>query len=440
VAVLGGLVIGLAISNGRLVGDVDAAANQDYEELETFTNVLAIIKKHYVEEVTTKQLVDGAIDGMLTGLDPHSAYLTPELYRELQVETKGAFGGLGIEITQRNGMLTIVTPIEDTPAWRAGLKSGDVILKINGDFTKDMSLVEAVKKLRGKKNTVVRLTIKREGSQKLREVKLTREVIKIRSVKSKALEPGYAYLRITQFQERTDEDLNRALRKLSDESHGMRGLVLDLRNNPGGLLSQAVQVADVFLDGGMIVYTDGRLENQRQKYFAHKAGTWDAFPMVVLVNAGSASASEIVAGALQDQKRALVVGKPTFGKGSVQTILPLHEDAALRLTTARYYTPNGRSIQAKGIEPDIAVDQTKDGKDRFPTVREADLPGHLENGDESGAGPGDDDGGSLESTDDEEAEKIHEGEVGADPQLDHALDMLKHWQDFKAAAAPPQAG
>jgi carboxyl-terminal processing protease len=247
-------------------------------------------------------------------------------------------------------------------------------------------------------------------------------------------------MNITQFQERTDEDLNRALRKLAEESHGMRGLVLDLRNNPGGLLSQAVQVADVFLDGGMIVYTDGRLENQRQKYFAHKAGTWDAFPMIVLVNAGSASASEIVAGALQDQKRALVVGKPTFGKGSVQTILPLHEDAALRLTTARYFTPNGRSIQAKGIEPDISVDQTKDGKDRFPTVREADLPGHLENGDESGKARGDDDGGSLESTDDEDAANIREGEIGADPQLDHALDMLKHWQDFKAAAAAPRAG
>jgi carboxyl-terminal processing protease len=440
VAVLGGLVIGLAASNGRLVGDVDAAANQDYEELETFTNVLAIIKKHYVEEVTTKELVNGAIDGMLASLDPHSAYLTPELYRELQVETKGAFGGLGIEITQRNGMLTIVAPIEDTPAYRAGLKSGDVILKINGDFTKDMSLVEAVKKLRGKKNTIVRLTIKREGSERLREVKLTREIIKIRSVKSKSLEPGYGYLRVTQFQERTDEDLNGALRKLSDESHGLRGLVLDLRNNPGGLLSQAVQVADVFLDGGMIVYTDGRLENQRQKYFAHKAGTWDAFPMIVLVNAGSASASEIVAGALQDHKRALVVGRSTFGKGSVQTILPLHEDAALRLTTARYYTPSGRSIQAKGIEPDIAIDQTKDGRDRFPMVREANLPRHLENSEERPIDPATDDDPSLEVTEDAAAAKIREGELGADPQLDHALDLLRHWQDFKAAVAVPRAG
>jgi carboxyl-terminal processing protease len=302
-----------------------------------------------------------------------------------------------------------------------------------------MSLVEAVKKLRGKKNTTVRLTIKREGSEKLREVKLTREVIKIRSVKSKLLEPGYGYLRITQFQERTDEDLNRALRKLADENAGMRGLVLDLRNNPGGLLSQAVQVADVFLDGGMIVYTDGRLENQKQKYFAHKAGTWDAFPMIVLVNGGSASASEIVAGALQDQKRALVVGQATFGKGSVQTILPLDENAALRLTTARYYTPSGRSIQAKGIEPDIAVEQTKDGRDRFPLLREANLPRHLEN-QEGEEAPADADEADLEVTDDADAAKIREGEPGADPQLDHAIDLLKRWQGFKAAAAPPAAG
>jgi carboxyl-terminal processing protease len=437
-AVLGGLVIGLCISTGRLVGDVDAASNQDYEELETFTNVLAIIKKNYVEEVTTKQLVNGAIDGMLASLDPHSAYLTPELYRDLQVETKGAFGGLGIEITQKNGMLTIVAPIEDTPADRAGLKSGDVILKIGGQFTKDMSLVEAVKKLRGKKNTTVRLTIKREGSEKLRDVKLTREIIKIRSVKSKSLEPGYGYLRITQFQERTDEDLNRALRTLSDESGGLRGLVLDLRNNPGGLLSQAVQVADVFLDGGMIVYTDGRLENQRQKYFAHKAGTWESFPMVVLVNAGSASASEIVAGALQDHKRARVLGQPTFGKGSVQTILPLHEEAALRLTTARYYTPNGRSIQAKGIEPDVAVEQTK--KEQFPTVREADLPHHLENADERRGKKTEDEDAESETAADEEDANIREGELGADPQLDRAVDMLKHWQDPKTVAAAPRAG
>jgi carboxyl-terminal processing protease len=259
-----GIVLGALISSGRLVGDVDAA-DQDYVELETFTNILSIIRKNYVEEVSTKDLVEGAIDGMLTSLDPHSAYLTPEDYKELQVETKGSFGGLGIEITQRNGMLTVVAPIEDTPAYRAGIQPGDVILKIDGEFTKDMTLIEAVKKLRGKKNSKVRLTIKNEASTSLRDVSITREVIKIRSVKWKMLEDGYGYLRVTQFQERTDEDLVRAMRKLQEESDGgLRGAVLDLRNNPGGLLSQAVQVVDVFLESGLIVYTDGRLENQSQ--------------------------------------------------------------------------------------------------------------------------------------------------------------------------------
>jgi carboxyl-terminal processing protease len=288
-----GIVLGALISSGRLVGDVDAA-DQDYVELETFTNILSIIRKNYVEEVSTKDLVEGAIDGMLTSLDPHSAYLTPEDYKELQVETKGSFGGLGIEITQRNGMLTVVAPIEDTPAYRAGIQPGDVILKIDGEFTKDMTLIEAVKRLRGKKNTKVRLTIKNEASTSLRDVSITREVIKIRSVKWKMLEDGYGYLRVTQFQERTDEDLVRAMRKLQEESDGgLRGAVLDLRNNPGGLLSQAVQVVDVFLESGLIVYTDGRLENQRQKYFAHKPGTWSDFPMVVLVNAGSAISTRL---------------------------------------------------------------------------------------------------------------------------------------------------
>jgi carboxyl-terminal processing protease len=431
-----GIVLGALVSSGRLVGEVDAA-DQDYAELETFTNVLSIIRKNYVEEVSTKDLVEGAIDGMLTSLDPHSAYLTPEDYKELQVETKGSFGGLGIEITQRNGMLTVVAPIEDTPAYRAGIQAGDVILKIDGEFTKDMSLLEAVKKLRGKKNTKVRLTIKNEASTTLRDVSITREVIKIRSVKSRMLEDGYGYLRVTQFQERTDEDLVRAMRKLQEESgDGLRGAVLDLRNNPGGLLSQAVQVVDVFLESGLIVYTDGRLENQRQTYFAHKPGTWSDFPMVVLVNAGSASASEIVAGALQDQKRALVLGKPTFGKGSVQTILPLGEDSALRLTTARYYTPNGRSIQATGIEPDIEMAQIAGaaGRARFPMVREADLPGHLAPEDERDAGPEDGDGEAA-LPDPEALAAIHEGELGSDPQLDRSLELLKSWQVFKTFVA-----
>ena len=373
------VLLAVLFSGGGGVRKVGAVPKDSYEGLENFTNILTLIQKNYVDEVETKQLIEGAINGMLAALDPHSAYLTPDLYKELQVDTKGSFGGLGIEITTRNGMLTIVSPIEDTPAYRAGLKSGDEIMKIDGEFTKDMTLVDAVKKMRGAKDTKVTLTLKRETQAELFDVTLTREIIKIRSVKSKMLESGYGYVRVTQFQERTDDDLERALKALDKEAGGLQGLVLDLRNDPGGLLTQAVKVSDLFLDSGLIVYTDGRLENQRQKYFAHKPGTWSEFPMVVLVNSGSASASEIVAGALQDHKRALVLGTTTFGKGSVQTILPLDDNSALRLTTARYYTPNGRSIQATGIVPDIVMDQSPllAKADKSGLLREANLPRHL---------------------------------------------------------------
>src|SRR5438876_1195547 len=280
-------------------------------------------------------------------------------------------GAIGLAV-----LLTVGSPIEDTPAYRAGVKAADQILKIEGEFTKDMTLVDAVKKMRGPKDTKVTLTLKRENVPELFDVTLTREIIKIQSVKSKMLDKGYGYVRVTQFQERTDDDLERALKSLDKEAGGLQGLVLDLRNDPGGLLTQAVKVADLFLDSGLIVYTDGRLENQKQKYFAHKPGTWADFPMVVLVNGGSASASEIVAGALQDHKRALVLGTQTFGKGSVQTILPLDDSSALRLTTARYYTPSGRSIQATGIVPDIVMDQTAvpakgDKPGSGPLLREA---------------------------------------------------------------------
>jgi carboxyl-terminal processing protease len=446
------LVIPLAVllavlfSGGRGAERVGAASNTNYEELETFTNVLAIIQKNYVEDVDTKRLIEGAINGMLASLDPHSAYLTPELYKDLQVETKGSFGGLGIEITNRNGMLTVVSPIEDTPAARAGIKAQDVILKIDGEFTKDMSLVEAVKKMRGPKNTKVKLTIKREHPQQLLDVSLTREVIKIQSVKSRALPGGYGYLRVTQFQEHSDDDVEKALHSLEKDTGGLKGLVLDLRNNPGGLLTQAVKVSDIFLESGLIVYTDGRLENQKQKYFAHKANTWSDFPMVVLVNGGSASASEIVAGALQDQKRALVIGTQTFGKGSVQTILPLDENTALRLTTARYYTPNGRSIQAKGIEPDVVMDQGKKlakGDAAGPLLREANLPRHLQqpSKDETGDHEADMD---TDTSDGDTANvvppDVKEGEVGHDPQLDRALEMLKSGQVQRTTVAQRAAG
>src|SRR5215470_1215578 len=385
VAIVLAFVTGVAVSELLEVRKVVAAPKDSYEGIETFTNILSIIQKNYVDEVQTKQLIEGAVNGMLVSLDPHSAYLTPELYKELQVETKGSFGGLGIEITNKSGMLTVVAPIEDTPAARAGIKPQDIILKIDGEFTKDLSLVEAVKKMRGPKNTKVRLTIKRENPAQLLDLTLNREVIKIQSVKSHTLPGGYGYLRITQFQEHSDDDVEK-------DTGGMRGLVLDLRNNPGGLLTQAVKITDEFLDSGLIVYTDGRLENQKQKYFAHKANTWDDFPMVVLVNGGSASASEIVAGALQDHKRAMVLGTQTFGKGSVQTILPLDETSALRLTTARYFTPNGRSIQAMGIALDITMDQgVKLAKGDKPSgvspLREANLPRHLEHPNADGAKP-----------------------------------------------------
>jgi carboxyl-terminal processing protease len=423
---------------GRFVGRVSAVAKETYENIEVFTNVLALVQKNYVDPVSTKQLIDGAITGMLAALDPHSAYLPPDLYKELQVDTRGTFGGLGIEITTKSNVLTVVSPIEDTPAYRAGIKPADQIIKIEDEFTKDMPLVEAVKKMRGPKGTKVHLTLRREGLPKLIELTLTREVIKIQSVKSHMLEKGYAYVRITQFQERTDDDLERAFSNLEHENGGpIGGLVLDLRNNPGGLLTQAVKVSDEFVDSGLVVYTDGRLESQKQKYFAHKAGSHTEFPMIVLVNGGSASASEIVAGCLQDHKRALVLGTQTFGKGSVQTILPLDESAAIRLTTARYYTPNGRSIQATGITPDVIVDnapiqQAKaEGGSGFPAIREENLPRHFEH---KGKGAPDNGTRSIEE-EPEEAPSVHEGELGKDPQLDRALELLKSWNVFKTIVA-----
>jgi len=336
-------------------GKVAAIPKEDYESLETFTNILAIVRKNYVDEVNTKEMITGAINGMLNSMDPHSAYLTPELYKELQMDTQGRFGGLGIEITVRNGILTVVSPIEDTPAFKAGVKAGDQILKIEDEFTKDMTIMQAVKKMRGPKGSKINLSIKREGASDLLNFSIVRDTIRVQSVRSRMLEEGYAYIRLAQFQERSDRDLQRALEKLSSEKGGIKGLVLDLRNNPGGLLTQAVRVADLFLDSGLIVYTEGRSDNQKQKYFARKEGSWTDIPMVALVNGGSASASEIVAGALQDHKRAVVLGTKTFGKGSVQTILPLDDNSALRLTTARYYTPKGRSIQATGIERPLGV-------------------------------------------------------------------------------------
>ncbi len=412
---------------------VSAVGKNAYENIEAFASVLTIVQKNYVDEITTKELIDGAISGMLTSLDPHSAFLTPDLYKELQVDTRGSFGGLGIEITVRSGVLTVVSPIEDTPAFRAGIRAGDQIIKIENEFTKDMSLFQAVKRMRGPKGTKINLAIRREGEPGWIEVTLTREVIQIKSVKYRVLEPGYGYLRITQFQERTEHDAERALAELTKEAGDLSGLVLDLRNNPGGLLSQAVQLSDLFLDSGMVVYTEGRLASQAQKFYAHKQNGNTEFPMIVLVNGGSASASEIVAGALQDHKRALVLGTQTFGKGSVQTILPIEPDSAIRLTTARYYTPNGRSIQATGITPDIVMeDQLATAPDGVPPemIREHNLRRHLEGagGESEGGGAGE----SRGSADDGDAKS-------SDPQLDRAVELLKSWNVFKTVVANNQS-
>lgn len=404
-------------------GKVAAIAKEDYESLETFTNILAIVRKNYVDEVNTKEMITGAINGMLNSMDPHSAYLTPELYKELQMDTQGRFGGLGIEITVRNGILTVVSPIEDTPAFKAGVKAGDQILKIEDEFTKDMTIMQAVKKMRGPKGSKINLSIKREGASDLLNFSIVRDTIRVQSVRSRMLEEGYAYIRLAQFQERSDRDLQRALEKLSSEKGGIKGLVLDLRNNPGGLLTQAVRVADIFLDSGLIVYTEGRSDNQKQKYFARKEGSWTDIPMVALVNGGSASASEIVAGALQDHKRAVVLGTKTFGKGSVQTILPLDDNSALRLTTARYYTPKGRSIQATGIVPDIIlenvpVQETKAEEKKRLGLREENLPGHLQNQQE-------------QKEKEKSTQQDREDNIENDAQLKRALELLKGWDVFK---------
>jgi len=443
-----GIVIGALLLGGGGAQRVSAVDQDSYDELETFTNILTIVQKNYVEEVGTQELMEGAVNGMLASLDPHSAYLTPELYKELQVDTKGSFGGLGIEITNRSGVLTVVSPIEDTPAFRAGIQPGDQIIKIEEELTKDMSLMDAVKLMRGPRGTDITISIRREGVAEFLEVTLTRENIQIESVKFKTLDGGYGYIRITQFQERTGPAVLEALAELGDGANGqMEGLILDLRNDPGGLLSQAVQVSDAFLDSGMIVYTDGRLENQKQKFFARKAGSHMDFPMIVLVNGGTASAAEIVAGALQDHHRALVLGTETFGKGSVQTILPLDESSALRLTTARYYTPSGRSIQATGVVPDIyfenevSIQRGLKPAGKPLVLRESNLPKHLESGE---PGSEDKDGEAVEPVEDAEPVAAEEGEdlslpklgePGRDPQLDRALDLLKSWQVFSTIDA-----
>jgi carboxyl-terminal processing protease len=330
----------------------NSGKSPDYKELQLFYKVMKIVQKNYVKEVADKELLQGAINGMLQSLDPHSSFLTEDMFKELQVETKGEFGGLGIEITLENGVLTIVSPIEDTPAFKAGLKPGDKIIKIDGETTKNITLVKAVKLMRGPKGSKVTITIMREGFKKFKDYSLTRDIIHVQSVKKQVMEPGYVYIKVANFQESTDTDLMNALREAGDDS-SIKGVILDLRNNPGGLLDQAFKVSNMFIDKGLIVYTDGRAKDQRMDFKATTTGKHYKFKMATLINQGSASASEIVAGALQDHDRSLILGEKSFGKASVQTIIPLDNGSGLRLTTAYYYTPKGRHIQKTGIQPDV---------------------------------------------------------------------------------------
>jgi carboxyl-terminal processing protease len=351
------------------------------QDLRAFSEVFGRIKKDYVEQVDDKTLLESAIRGMLAGLDPHSTYLTPDEYKELQEGTTGEFGGLGIEVGVEDGFIKVIAPIDDTPAARGGIRPGDLIVRLDERPVKGMDLSEAVSLMRGKPGSKITLTIMREGKDKPIKVELVRDLIHVVSVKSRLLEPGFGYVRVTQFQSHTADDLVKAVAKLTGDNKGrLQGLVLDLRNNPGGVLSSAVSVSDAFLSGGLIVYTEGREQDSRQEFKAGPDDVLTGAPIVVLVNEGSASASEIVAGALQDHKRAVIMGHQTFGKGSVQTIMPIERNAALKLTTAKYFTPSGRSIQAEGIKPDIALQDlevTAKAEAGTNPVKEKDLAGHL---------------------------------------------------------------
>ncbi|OSM06769.1 putative carboxyl-terminal protease [Magnetofaba australis IT-1] len=412
-----------------------------YEKLKVFTEVLDLIKTQYVEDVDEQKVLYGAVDGMLRTLDPHSSFLNPESFKEMKVDTRGEFGGLGIEITRGEQAIRVVSPIEDTPAFRVGMKAGDLIIKIEDESTQDMNLMDAVKKMRGKPGTDIHLTVARKGETQPLEFTITRAVIKVRSVKWRAEENNLAYVRITQFNEQVHPLLEQALEEIGDElekSGGVKGLVLDLRNDPGGLLDQAVQVSDAFLESGRIVYTKGRIPGKDMSFDSHPGDLLNGAPIVVLINGGSASASEIVAGALQDHGRAVIMGTQSFGKGSVQTIIPLSDGSGLRLTTAQYFTPSGRSIQAKGITPDIVVEDlevTKPKEKGFDRPKEADLKGHLENHDDGGAAmtKEDKEGGAPATEAEKEIEKRDRitGRSKEDYQLWRALDLLKGLQVFE---------
>ena len=419
-------ILGVTVGLGRF-HKVSALSNPIYEDLKVFTDVLGLLQREYVEETKSKDVIYGAIKGMLETLDPHSAFMPPNMYKEMQEETKGRFEGLGIEITMKEGVLTVVSPIEDTPAFKAGIQAGDQILKIDGELTKALTLMESVKRMRGPKGSKVTLTIMREGFPSPREYALIRDVIPIRSVRYEVLEKQYGYVRLSQFQEKTDSEFQKAIRALEEETKGgLKGMILDLRNNPGGLLDQAVKVSDRFIESGVIVSIEGRREEHKMKFNAHpQEDNLTRYPLVVLVNGGSASGAEIVAGAIQDHGRGIILGTQTFGKGSVQTIFSLKDGSGLRLTTARYYTPSGRSIQAKGILPDIIVKPSLPEEEKAAPPKqlpaEKDLERHLNDVKEK------------EKPKVEVKEKVKEKKP-VDNQLERALELLKSWEIFKNVA------
>jgi carboxyl-terminal processing protease len=439
------LCLGAATVFGEVQSEPAAPETLPLKELRTFAEIFGRIKSDYVEAVDDRELLESAIRGMLAGLDPHSAYLDDEEYRDLQVGTSGEFGGLGIEVGMDDGFVKVIAPIDDTPAQRAGLQAGDLIIRIDDKPVKGISLNDAVKLMRGKPGTEISLTVLRDSADRPFRVDLIRDVIHVASVKSRTLEPGFGYVRIAHFQSRTTEDLLKALSSLKEENEGkLAGLVLDLRNNPGGVLNSAVGVSDAFLGGGLIVYTKGRIEDSVLEFKAGPDDVLDGAPLVVLVNSGSASASEIVAGALQDHRRAIIMGGPTFGKGSVQTIVPIDDSTALKLTTARYYTPSGRSIQAQGIDPDIVLERGRlelaDSAGVDP-VKEANLARHLENGDEepdgetpaSGAEEAQEAGEAGAGTEGKEGDKEKQPLAVEDYQLNEALNVLRALTIYSAA-------
>lgn len=399
-----------------------SADETTYKNLKKFSEILDLIERNYVEETDSDVLIQGAIEGMMKKLDPHSTYMTEEMYKELQVDTRGEFGGLGIVISMKDGVLTVVSPVEDTPAFAAGIMAGDAIVKINGEDTKDLTIMDAVHKLRGPRETKVTITIMREGFDEPKDYTITRDIIKIKSVKHRILQDDIGYIRISSFQENTTDDLETALKNLQSSGADLQGLVVDLRNNPGGLLDQAVDAADLFLTSGIIVTTKGR-DGQitEKKYRARNQGIEPNVPIIILVNGGSASGSEILAGALRDNRRAMLLGTQTFGKGVMQMIIPLRDGSAVKLTTAKYYTPSGVSIQAKGITPDFVVEYSR-AEPAAPAreqVREKDLEGHIE-GDlqEMPEGP-------------EHLHRFDEKDFEIDNQLQRAIDLIKGWAFMK---------